>query len=250
MWPISRSNQLDELNEEATPYLLVARKMRQGRYPDAPEARVRSRCEELGFKADKADRVISTLSGGEKARLLLGLAAFDGPHLLILDEPTNHLDIEMREALITALAAYRGAVLIVSHDRYLLDAACDRLWLVADGGVKPFDGDLDDYAALILQQRGGEKRDMARPTPPKPVETRPRQSAQTLRRRVAEIEAQMEKLTALIQRVDEALAKPDTFKANPGRAEQLSRDRAGLAERLAEAEEQWLAAQAEIEAAA
>ncbi len=100
--------------------------MRQGRFPDATEAKIRARCAGLGFKADKADRAISTLSGGERARLLIGLAAFDGPHLLILDEPTNHLDIEMREALITAIAAYKGAVIIVSHDRFLLDSSCDR----------------------------------------------------------------------------------------------------------------------------
>ncbi len=157
-------HQLDELDASLTPLALVRRKM-----PGAGEAQVRARTAQLGFKIDKAETPISNLSGGEKARLLLGLAAFNGPHLLILDEPTNHLDIPMREALIEALATYPGAVLIVSHDRALLDAACDRLWQVGEGRVRPFEGDLDDYENEILRARNsgraGAKRNKAGPAP-------------------------------------------------------------------------------------
>ena len=106
---------------------------------------MRARAGAIGFSGQAADTKVERLSGGEKARLLLGLATFGGPHLLILDEPTNHLDIDSRAALIEAINDYPGAVILVSHDRYLIEACADRLWLVADGAVTPFDGDLDDY---------------------------------------------------------------------------------------------------------
>ncbi len=182
------------------------------------------------------------LSGGEKARLLLGLAAFDGPHLLILDEPTNHLDIPMREALVQAIAEYEGAVVIVSHDRFLLDATCDRLWLVAGGAVRPFDGDLDDYTKLILQARKGAKDGAASRDPgsePDPAPEPPPKPAVSAKA-MEKLEAQIARLTDLIAKVDEALAKPDVFKKNPEVASQLARDRENLAERLAKTEEEWL----------
>ncbi len=121
--------------------------------PDAPEAKVRARAGAIGFPAAAADTPVRNLSGGEKARLLLGLATFNSPHLVVLDEPTNHLDIDSRGALIEAINDYSGAVILVSHDRHLLEACADRLWLVAEGGVKPFDGDLDDYRRLVLRRR-------------------------------------------------------------------------------------------------
>ena len=242
-------HQLDELTANETPYSLVHKKMREGRFPDATEAKVRARTAGLGFAADKADRKIATLSGGEKARLLLGLAAFDGPHLLILDEPTNHLDIEMREALVQAIADYNGAVVIVSHDRFLLDACCDRLWLVADGAVTPFDGDLDEYARMIVGARGGggkdKKPDKTQPDA-KLADIKPKIVNQNLKRKSDVIEVQMEKLNELIARVDEALAKPGIFQSYPDRANQLTRDRKTLSKKLAEAEENWIAAQEEL----
>ena len=120
---------------------------------DAPEAKIRARCAQIGFPNVKADTRIEQLSGGEKARLLMGLATFDGPHLIIMDEPTNHLDIDSRAALIDAINQYEGAIILVSHDRHLLEACADRLWLVADGGVKTFDGDMDDYRRFVLDRR-------------------------------------------------------------------------------------------------
>jgi ATP-binding cassette subfamily F protein 3 len=125
-------HQLDEMDEDGTPYSHVRRLM-----PDAPEARVRTRVGSIGFSGEAQDTTITSLSGGEKARLLLGLATFFGPHLIILDEPTNHLDIDSRAALAEAINEFPGAVIMVSHDRYLIDACADRLWVVADGAVAP-----------------------------------------------------------------------------------------------------------------
>src|SRR5262249_26317174 len=118
--------------------------------PEAPEARVRARAGTLGFPETTANTPAGQLSGGEKSRLLLGLATFHGPHLVILDEPTNHLDIDSRAALIAALNDYPGALLLVSNDRYLIESCAERLWLVADGAVRPFDGDLEDYGRYVL----------------------------------------------------------------------------------------------------
>jgi ATP-binding cassette subfamily F protein 3 len=139
-------HQLDELNPQATPVAHVRELL-----PDATEAQVRSRAAQMGFPANKADTPVANLSGGEKARLMMGLAAFDAPHLLILDEPTNHLDIDSRTALMEAINDYEGAVILISHDRFLLEACADRLWFVGGGRVKPFDGDLDAYRSLVLE---------------------------------------------------------------------------------------------------
>jgi len=234
-------HQLDELPIDETPAQLVRRRM-----PGEPEAKVRSRTAQLGFPFAKADTPVKKLSGGEKARLLLGLAAFDGPHLLILDEPTNHLDIPMREALVAAIADYPGAVVIVSHDRFLLDATCDRLWLVANAAVRPFEGDLDDYTKLILQARKGAKdgkelQDPGFDDEPDAPPPAPRDAAVSAKG-AEKLESQIAKLTDLIAKVDEALAKPDAFRKNPEVAGQLARDRISLAERLARTEEEWLRA--------
>src|SRR5207248_7885541 len=114
----------------------------------------------IGLSGARADTAVASLSGGEKARLLLGLASFGGPHLLILDEPTNHLDIDSRAALVEAINEFPGAVILISHDRHLIEACADRLWLVGDGTVAPYDGDLDDYRRLVLG-REAKSRDSA-----------------------------------------------------------------------------------------
>src|SRR6188768_769092 len=143
-------HQLDELDPEATVYEHVRELM-----PDAVETKVRAMAGRIGFSGVNADKRVEKLSGGEKARLMLGIATFGAPHLLILDEPTNHLDIDSRTALIEAINDYPGAVILVSHDRHLLDACADRLWLVADGKVTTFDGDLGDYRRRVLSDRDG-----------------------------------------------------------------------------------------------
>src|SRR5689334_11879571 len=142
-------HQLDELDEEASTYDHIRKLM-----PDAPESKVRGRAGAIGFSGKAADTKVGSLSGGEKARLLLGLATFFGPNMIILDEPTNHLDIDSRAALAEAINEFPGAVIMVSHDRYLIEACADQLWVVADHTVTSFDGDLDDYRRLVLSARG------------------------------------------------------------------------------------------------
>ena len=140
-------HQVDDLEPGGTPYTHIAERMR-----GEPESKIRGSAALIGFSGARADTRIEALSGGEKARLLMGLAAFDGPQLLILDEPTNHLDIDSRGELIEAINDYEGACIIVTHDRRLLEACIDRLWLAANGTVKPFDGDLADYGRYVLGQ--------------------------------------------------------------------------------------------------
>jgi ATP-binding cassette, subfamily F, member 3 len=221
--------------------------------PGAPEAKVRSRCARIGFPNIKADTPISLLSGGEKARLVMGLASFYGPHLLILDEPTNHLDIDSRAALIEAINEYSGAVILVSHDRHLLGACADRLWLVAEGSVKPFQGDMEAYERYVLDKAGGPKRleptKQAKATAP---ERRPPSSSKTstLKKRVAAAEEKIKKFQDLIARVDEALADPNAFMKEPAKAAQLSKQRIELERALETSEEEWLllASDAEMQA--
>ena len=119
---------------------------------------MRAQLARFGLDADRAETPVASLSGGEKARLLLALATREAPQLLILDEPTNHLDIDAREALVKALADFEGAVLLITHDPHLVELIADRLWLVADGTVRPFDGDLDDYRALLAERARPDDR--------------------------------------------------------------------------------------------
>jgi ATP-binding cassette subfamily F protein 3 len=236
-------HQLDELRAEESPYQHARRLM-----PNAPEAKVRARAAEMGFSGDAADTKVASLSGGEKARLQLGLAAFHGPHLLILDEPTNHLDIEAREVLIEAINDYEGAVVLVTHDRHLLDACAERLWLVAGNTVRPYDGDLDQYRRDVLGRAGAarmlgkEKAEAAaRGNGARRSELGP------LRKRIAALEAEIEKLEREVDGIDKRLADP-ALQAN-GHAElaKLGKERAQLADRLAQVEEEWLEASARRE---
>jgi ATP-binding cassette subfamily F protein 3 len=245
-------HQLDELDPAANAYQHLRRLM-----PDAPEARVRARVGAIGFPGAAADTPVVNLSGGEKARLLLGLATFEGPNLVLLDEPTNHLDIDSRAALIEAINDYPGAIVLVSHDRFLLEACADRLWLVADGGVVPFDGDLDDYRRMILSERGGAEDTGAR----KPAESTPRETradqrraaAQKrtelapLRRRIAALEADLTKLVTRIGEIDKVLADPQLYHGDPARLTALAKERAETAEALAAVEMDWLAASGDYE---
>ncbi|MGX5737059.1 ABC-F family ATP-binding cassette domain-containing protein [Bosea thiooxidans] len=240
-------HQLDELRPEDTPVGHLRDLM-----PDAPEAKVRSKAAQIGFPASKADTPVKLLSGGEKARLMLGLATFHGPHLLILDEPTNHLDIDSRTALMTAINDYPGAVILVSHDRFLIEACADRLWLVANGTVKNFDGDMEDYRAFVLDTAKAERRgkpapDVAKPKADERKEAATKRVAQgPLRQKLNLAEARIGKLTGLIEKVDAALAN-GAFARDPDKALQLSRQRAELAEALTAAEEEWLLLGEELE---
>jgi ATP-binding cassette subfamily F protein 3 len=238
-------HQLDELNEDGSTYSHVRKLM-----PDAPEAKVRGRAGAIGFSGKAADTPVRNLSGGEKARLLLGLATFFGPNMIILDEPTNHLDIDSRAALAEAINEFPGAVIMVSHDRYLIEACADRLWVVADHAVTNFDGDLDDYQRMVLSARpdalpgrGGngrpEKRDRAERSKP--------ERRSPLKQKISAAEAEIERITDIIAKIDAALALPDLFARDPKQAAQLSKARANAVGALQRAEEQWLEASAQYD---
>jgi ATP-binding cassette subfamily F protein 3 len=244
-------HQLDELNAAEGAYAHLRRVM-----PDAPEAKVRAHAGAVGFPGALADTPAGQLSGGEKARLLLGLATFSGPHLVVLDEPTNHLDIDSRSALIAAINAYPGAVILVSHDRYLIEACADRLLLAADGRIAPFDGDLDDYRKLVLCERGAteaaSKRADGAFRRPARAEVRRAAAEQRielapLRRRIADAEAAFVRLNAEIARIDATLAEAGLFARDPAKAAALAKARADSVSALTEAEEEWLRASADLE---
>jgi ATP-binding cassette subfamily F protein 3 len=242
-------HQLDELDPEESPYDHVRELM-----PDAPEAQVRARVGAIGFSGDAGNNAVKNLSGGEKARLLLALATFQAPHLVILDEPTNHLDIDSRAALIEAINEYPGAVILVSHDRYLLEACADRLWLVAGGRVTPFDGDLDDYVKFVLSERGGkaasekatpqsDRAQARKAAADKRVETAP------LRKRVQKAEADIARLTKELEKLDATLADGSLFTRDAAKAAAIAKSRADTAAAIAAAEEEWLTASHALESA-
>src|SRR5947207_1119087 len=208
-------HQLDELNEEGSPYDHIRKLM-----PDMPEAKVRGRAGAIGFSGKAAATSVKSLSGRQKARLLLGLATFFGPNMIILDEPTNHLDIDSRAALAEAINEFPGAVIMVSHDRYLIEACADRWWVVADQTVTTYDGDLDDYRRTVLSARGarsysrdrwsdqrGDEREKAKRSS--------REKRQPLKQRISEAEAEIARIADTIAKIDAALALPDLFKRDP-----------------------------------
>ncbi len=241
-------HQLDDLPPQKTPYQHMLDLM-----PEATEAQRRTRLGTLGFGADKADTKAVNLSGGEKARLLFALATFWGPHLLILDEPTNHLDVDSREALVRALNDFEGAVILISHDRHLIEASADRLWIVRNGTVKSYDGDMEQYRALCLSERNGleapKTREKEGTSAPKlsPQEAR-RQAAELraqlapLKKTVAGAEAEVERLAKRIAAIDAQLADETIYARAPGRAQSLAKERGELGRAQESAEMAWLEA--------
>jgi ATP-binding cassette subfamily F protein 3 len=243
-------HQVDELNLDGSPYDHVRKLM-----PDAPETKVRGRTGAIGFSGKAGDTLVKNLSGGEKARLLLGLATFFGPNMIILDEPTNHLDIDSRAALAEAINEFPGAVIMVSHDRYLIEACADQLWVVADHIVTTYDGDLDDYRRMVLsargmrtnsRDRGGNERAGGRDKP----QRNKSEKRVPLKQRISEAEAEIARINGIISKIDTALALPDLFKRDPKQAAQLTKARASAASALQRAEEDWLAASSQYEEAA
>ena len=237
-------HQVEDLNVDQSPYDHIRAKM-----PTANEAQVRAKTAQIGFPADKANTKVAKMSGGEKARLAFGLAVFHAPHLLILDEPTNHLDIDSRESLAQALNEFPGAVILVSHDRHLLDATAARLWLVGDGGVKPFEGDLDDYRRYILSDAAKPKK--AGKGSGKSSEPAPKRlDVGALKKKVTQLEELMASCRAEIARIDAELEAGGGFPGKPQKAAALGAKRAECERAMSEAEEQWLEASASLEEAA
>ena len=238
-------HQIEELAGAATPYEHVARHM-----PGSAPAQIRARVARFGFSGSRADTSVDALSGGEKARLLMGLAAFDNPDLLILDEPTNHLDIDSRSALMEAINDYTGAIILVSHDRFLVESCAEQLWLVADGRVLPFEGNMDDYRTYVLQKEkgedGSERRSQNANGTSSLKETERKAAAQLrlslapLRKQRDNCELRMNRLSSAISKIDLALADGTAFQQDSQRAGELARKRAEAAVALADLEERWL----------
>ena len=245
-------HQLDDLVPKDSAVEHVRRLM-----PEAPEAKVRARVAQMGLATEKMDTPAKDLSGGEKARLLMGIAAFDAPNLLILDEPTNHLDIDSRNALIQALNDYPGAVILISHDRHLIEATVDRLWLVRDGTVTNYDGDLEDYRSIVVSspkaKSGTAKTDAADDSRNKADQRKAaaekRAAYAPLKKKINDLESLTEKLNRQIQLLDKELEDPALYEKSPDKAVTKSKERAATLARLNEAEEQWLELSAEYEEA-
>ncbi|WP_282118633.1 ABC-F family ATP-binding cassette domain-containing protein [Ruegeria atlantica] len=234
-------HQVDELYVDETP-LDHLRRLR----PNEAPGKWRSRLAGFGLNADQAETKVGRLSGGQKARLSLLIATIDAPHMLILDEPTNHLDIESREALVEALTAYSGAVVLVSHDMHLLSLVADHLWLVSDGTVKPFEGDLETYRTMLL---GRDKPAKEKPQVIKPK--RPsREAVLNLRADLRKCEDRIEKLTDMHDKLSAKLADPALYEDD--RKNDLAtwnRKFAEVVEAMQKAEALWVVAAERLEKA-
>ncbi len=239
-------HQIEELDAGETAYQQMQRQMGSARVDQ-----VRGRLGRFGFGQQRADVKVGNLSGGEKARLTLALITHDAPHMLVLDEPTNHLDLEAREALIEGLSDYSGAVILVTHDRHLVELIAERLWLVADGTAQPFDGDIDDYRKRIMETPRAERK--ARnpateraaappPPPPPPVVAAPgrKPSLSTVRRAARDAESAVAKLTKEKEALDRDLADPAIYRNGGARVAELKRRQAETARALETAEARWL----------
>ncbi|UUL82782.1 ABC-F family ATP-binding cassette domain-containing protein [Sphingomonas qomolangmaensis] len=238
--------QVEELDPRDTPIEHMAALMK-GATPGA----VRGQLGRFGFSGDKATTLVGKLSGGEKARLALALITRDAPHMLILDEPTNHLDVDAREALIQALNAYQGAVVVVSHDRHMLETTADRLVLVDNGTAREYDGSLDDYIALVLGSSGekGSKKDKKAD---RKAAAAAREKEAELRKDAKTAESEIAKLTAEKSALDHAMFAPADARADLAKLamSDLMKRRSDVEAKLAEAETRWMAASEAIEGVA
>jgi ATP-binding cassette subfamily F protein 3 len=236
-------HQVDELYVDETP-LDHLRRLR----PEETPTRWRTRLAGFGLGAEQAETAVGRLSGGQKARLSLLIATIDAPHMLILDEPTNHLDIESREALVEALTAYSGAVILVSHDMHLLSLVADRLWLVSDGTVKPYEGDLDSYRDMLLAR----EKPVEKPAPK--AAAKPKRASRdellALRSEVRKSEARVEKLSEMREKLDEKLADPALYESGKSSdIEVRQKKHAECIEALGRAEGLWMDALEKLEQA-
>ncbi|MDH5530043.1 MAG: ABC-F family ATP-binding cassette domain-containing protein [Paracoccaceae bacterium] len=233
-------HQVDELYLDETPLQHIMRLR-----PNEGQPRLRARLAGFGLGADQAETAVGRLSGGQKARLSLLLATIDAPHLLILDEPTNHLDIESREALVTALTEYTGAVILVSHDMHLLSLVADRLWLVKDGGVSPYPDDLETYRGQLLAGDESEKpAEKPKAKPARPT----RETLLALKADVRKCEDRISKLNDMRDKLAKKLADPELYD-RPGEAVVWQKKYSEVMEALDKAEALWLLAAEKIEKA-
>jgi len=228
-------HQLENLDSAATPLQHMERLA-----PKETTLALRSFLGRFGLAGDSEDRPVASFSGGEKSRLALALLAWQKPHLLLLDEPTNHLDLDMRDALTIALEEYTGAVVIVSHDRSLIRAVADELWLVADGEAKLFDGDLEDYKSWIETRRPSAAAAQPRQEKPR-TQSAPKPNRKALQSKQTRLETVLATAQAELAAVNRQLADPATY-ANPDRDKiaELNAAHARLEAKVSELEESWL----------
>jgi ATP-binding cassette subfamily F protein 3 len=244
-------HQLDELVEGETALQHILRLR-----PDDSEKSLRTRLASAGFNNDIVDMPVEKLSGGQKARLLMLIATIEAPHILILDEPTNHLDIESREALVLALNDYDGAVILVSHDTHLVEAVADRLWLVKDGAVTPFDGDMDEYKKLIMSSNRtsgnktsgnkANKRSKDKENKPTTASTK-KINPVKLKSEIRRLDSQIEKLASQKSALEAEMLKTDFYSVND--SAEIARKTNTFSEittQLEKAEESWLELQEQL----
>jgi ATP-binding cassette subfamily F protein 3 len=243
-------HQLEELDGALTPVETLGYFRRQ-----LTTEQLRSQLAGFGLSTEKQFTRVGNLSGGERARLMLALATLDKPNLLILDEPTNHLDIDARGELLTALNDFSGAVILVSHDRRLLESTADSLWLVADGRVNPYDGDLDDYRRFLLSGDNAPTRRVEAPAPVQSKDEARREAAERRRQlkplkdKIDAAEMQVTTLQTELKKLDATLSDPLLFTKDPAKGSAVSKKRADAARKLEAAETRWLAMQEEYESA-
>ena len=242
-------HQIDDLSPEKSAYQHVIELME-----DATEAQRRARLATFGLPGDRQETPAKNLSGGEKARLLFNLITFEGPHLLILDEPTNHLDMDSRAALINAINAYEGAVVLITHDRHIIESCVDRLWVVADGTVKPYDEDIETYRQSLLGRVPRDpKAKKAAPADEKSLRRREsatkREALKPLKAETARWEKECDRLRGVIEVIDKGLAAPGLYEKDPKTATELQIKRARAVDLLDAAETSWLEAAEALEAA-
>ena len=245
-------HQMDKLKPALTPLEHMPELM-----PYDTETKRRSRLAQMGLSASRMDTKVQNLSGGERARLLLGLITFGGPGMLILDEPTNHLDIDSRDALIFALNEYRGAVLIISHDRHLVDSTCDTIWIAEGGTVHAFDDDLDSYQRMLTG--GGKQTSSGQPQAAAPAQDDRRTQRQEaaakraeiapLRKSIKDAEQKIARLKNELAKVETILADPKTYDGAPQRISLLGKDKARFETEINRMEESWLDMSAQLEEA-
>ncbi|MGZ8998341.1 MAG: ABC-F family ATP-binding cassette domain-containing protein, partial [Allosphingosinicella sp.] len=241
--------QVEELRSDDTPLDHMTRLMK-----DSKPGAVRGQLGRFGFSGEKATTKVGKLSGGERARLALALITRDAPHMLILDEPTNHLDVDAREALVQALNAYTGAVVIVSHDRHMLEMTADRLVLVHDGTAQEFDGSIDDYIAVVL---AGDAKTSATGEKVNKKEARrlaaeAREKGAQLRNRAKESEAEVARLTHQRSAIERAMFDPSTAESSLSglTMTDLMKRRADTERKIEAAERAWLEASEALETSA
>lgn len=237
---------------------------------NAKEKDLRSFLGSFSFSGDKATQKVEDMSGGEQARLALAIVAYQKPNLLLLDEPTNHLDLDMREALSLALSTYKGALILVSHDRHLLEAIADKLWLIDDGNVSEFNGDLNDYQEFLNKKNREYKEKLNEKIQKQPnqnlvsekakaqtyktkeqkkLEAQKRQSLRPLKLEIEKLEKQMEKIKKSLADIDTTLSDLELYSKEPEKVEILSIERAKLSDELDECEIAWIEKQDELEQA-